>query len=62
MVWRHSFTPIILQPYRILDTSLLMMYLIGLTQISEASNQVNEGPLFYMWENVERVDRSRNVY
>jgi hypothetical protein len=46
MVWSHSYTPIILQHYRILDTSLLMMYLIELTHISEASNQVNEGPFF----------------
>jgi hypothetical protein len=58
MVRHHSFTPIIHQHYRILDTFILMMYLIELTEISEASNQVNEGSLFYMWENVERVDRS----
>ncbi|MGB2928962.1 MAG: hypothetical protein WBB70_08635, partial [Desulfobacterales bacterium] len=60
-VWHHSFTSIILQHYRILDSSLFLMYLIELTQISEASNQVNEDPLFYMWESVERVDRSLNV-
>ena len=61
MVWHHFFTPIILHYYLILDTFILMMYLIELTQISEASTQVDDGSLFYMWESVERVDRSLNV-
>jgi len=44
-----------------LDSSLVLMYLIELIQISEAANQVEEASVFLMWERVEREGGSLNV-